>query len=169
MCSQVWPWLGRGMRASWAAEGQARLGSRLELTHVKAGGLAKTSVEGASCEAEGWGGVRACWYKGGGWAVGSPVSFSKPWSSSRMFSHFRSLCGEGQVGMGLGSGPLHAGWWASWVAPSPVHDTHVVAVGHGAEQLPEQPAGLLLLQPRAAAVVRGCVDVLQQVPTPCQL
>lgn len=43
----------------------------------------------------GWG---SGWDKGGVWAVGSRVSFRKPRSSSRMFSHFRCLHGEGQGG-----------------------------------------------------------------------
>ena len=40
---------------------------------------------------------------------------------------------------------------------------------HGTDQLPQQPAGLLLLQSRAAAVSGHGVDVLQQVAAGHQL
>lgn len=111
---------------------------------------------------------------GQGWgrATGSPVSFRRPWSSSRMFSHLRSLRREGEAGLVLGSLGLSmqgVGETGGEGTPSPVHDARAVAVGHGTDQLPEQPTGLLLFQPWVAAVARHGVDVLQQVPAGRQL
>lgn len=58
---------------------------------------------------------------------------------------------------------------AEAAAPSPMHNAGAVAVGHGTDELPEQSAGLLLIQPRAAAAFRHPVDVFQQVAAGCQL
>lgn len=99
--------------------------------------------------------------------MGSPVSFRKPWSSNRIFSHFKSLWEKGMWGWvgSSGSADVQVGQ----TAPSPVHNASIVAVGHRADQLPEQPSGLFLLQPWATSEVGHCVDMLQQVASSCQL